>query len=123
MWRPVDAANVWRIVTNIFKKILTISRMTLRLKTIRRSHKPEKKYDAVFERNGREKTVSFGAAGMSDYTKHKNATRKQRYLKRHTGKGENWGKPDTAGALSRWILWNKLSFRESVADYKRRFGL
>ena len=94
----------------------------LRLKTIRRSHKPEKKWDAVFERNGREKVVSFGAAGMSNYTKHKNATRKQRYISRHSGMGESWNKPDTAGALSRWILWNKPSFRASVADYKRRFG-
>lgn len=95
----------------------------LRLKTLRRSRKAGKKFDAVFERNGREKTISFGAAGMSDYTKHKNPTRKARYLKRHTGKGERWNKPDTAGALSRWILWNKTSFRKSVADYKRRFNL
>ena len=94
----------------------------LRLKTIRRSHKPEKKWDAVFDRNGREKVVSFGAAGMSNYTKHKDATRKQRYIRRHSGMGESWNKPDTPGALSRWILWNKPSFRESVADYKRRFG-
>jgi hypothetical protein len=94
----------------------------LRLVSIRKSRKAEKKYDAVFEQNGREKVVSFGAAGMSNYTKHKNATRKQRYIRRHTGKGERWEKPDTPGALSRWILWNKPSFRESVADYKRRFG-
>lgn len=33
----------------------------LRLKTLRRSRKPEKKYDAVFERNGREKVISFDA--------------------------------------------------------------
>ena len=95
----------------------------LRLKTIKKSHRPEKKYDAVFERNGRQKVISFGAAGMSDYTKHKNATRKARYIKRHSGMGENWRKADTAGALSRWVLWNKKTFRASVADYKRRFGL
>ena len=94
----------------------------LRLKTIRKSRKAEKKYDAVFERNGREKTVSFGAAGMSDFTKHKNVSRKARYIKRHSGMGESWSKPDTAGALSRWILWNKPSFRASVADYKKKFG-
>jgi len=94
----------------------------LRLKGIRRSRKAEKKYDAIFETNGRQKVISFGAAGMSDYTKHKNATRKARYIKRHGGMGENWKKPDTAGALSRWVLWNKKSFRASVADYKRRFG-
>jgi hypothetical protein len=90
---------------------------------VRRSHRPEKKWDAVFERNGREKVVPFGARGMSDFTKHKNVTRKQRYIKRHSGMGESWNKPDTAGALSRWILWNKPSFRESLADYKKRFGL
>lgn len=93
----------------------------LRLKTIRKSHRSEKKFDAVFERNGREKVIPFGAAGMSDYTKHKNATRKARYINRHSGMGEDWGKPDTAGALSRWVLWNKKSFKASVADYKRRF--
>ena len=95
----------------------------LRLKTIKKSHRPEKKFDAVFLRDGREKTISFGAAGMSDFTKHKDVTRKARYLKRHGGMGEKWSQPDTAGALSRWILWNKPSFRASVADFKRRFRL
>jgi len=99
------------------------NRMTLKLKTIRKSRKAEKKFDAVFDKDGKEKIVSFGAAGMSNYTKHKNATRKQRYLKRHTGKGEKWQQPDTPGALSRWVLWNKPSFRESVADFRRRFNL
>jgi hypothetical protein len=93
------------------------------LKTVRRSHKPEKKWDAVFERNGREKVVPFGLRGASNFTKHKNVTRKMRYVRRHSGMGENWKKPDSPGALSRWILWNKPSFRESLADYKRRFGL
>lgn len=99
--------------------------MSLRLKTIKKSHRPDKKYDAVFEKNGREKTVSFGAAGMMNFTKYNSASRKvhkARYIKRHSGMGESWGKPDTAGALSRWILWNKPSFRASVADYKKKFG-
>lgn len=97
--------------------------MPLRLKTIKKSHRPEKKFDAVFLRDGREKTISFGAAGMSDFTKHKNVTRRARYLKRHSGMGEHWSQPDTAGALSRWILWNKPTFAASLADYKRRFKL
>ena len=97
---------------------------TLRLKTVRKSHKTEKKWDAVFEKNGREKVVSFGAAGMSDYTKHKNKTRRALYLQRHSGKGENWNKPDTPGALSKWILWGpSSSFRKSVKAYKKRFRL
>jgi hypothetical protein len=97
----------------------------MKLKTIRRSHKPEKKYDAVFlKENGREKTVSFGAAGMSDFTKHKDKTRRARYLKRHAGMGEDWNKPDTPGALSKWILWGpSTSFRKNVKTFKRRFKL
>ena len=97
--------------------------MKTRLKTIRRSHLPEKKWDAVFERNGREFVTPFGQKGYSDFTKHKNVTRRARYLTRHRGMGENWQDPTTPGALSRWILWNKPTFRASVADYKRRFKL
>jgi hypothetical protein len=94
----------------------------MQLKTIRRSHRPDKKWDAIFIMNtGREKVVPFGARGMSDYTKHKNATRKKRYIQRHSGMGEHWNRPDTPGALSRWILWHKPSFKESVADFKRKF--
>ncbi len=99
-------------------------RKTLKLKAVRKSHKSEKKWDAVFEKNGREKVVSFGAAGMSDYTKHKDKTRRARYLQRHKGMGENWNKPDTPGALSKWILWGpSTSFRQSVKAYKKRFKL
>ena len=95
----------------------------LRFKTLRRSHNPAKKWDAVFEKKGKEEVVSFGARGMSDFTKHKNVTRKNRYLRRHTGKGEHWSKPDTPGALSRWILWNKPSLRTSLKDFRRRFKI
>jgi len=96
----------------------------MRLKTIRRSHRPEKKWDAVFEKdNGKEKTVSFGARGMSDFTKHKDTRRRSLYLKRHSGMGEHWDQPDTPGALSRWILWNKPSFKDSLKSFKKRFRL
>lgn len=99
-------------------------RKTLKLKSIVPSHKKEKKWDAKFVYpDGYQKVVPFGAKGMSDYTKHKNKTRKQRYLNRHSGMGEHWNKPDTPGALSRWVLWNKPSFRASVSDFKKRFHL
>jgi hypothetical protein len=60
---------------------------------------------------------------MSDFTKHKDVTRRQRYLARHGHMKEDWTDPVTAGALSRWILWNKPTLTASVADYKRRFHL
>jgi hypothetical protein len=95
----------------------------MRLKTLRRSHRREKKWDAVFDNNGKEKVVSFGQKGYSDFTKHKDVTRRNRYLKRHSGMGEDWNKPDTPGALAKWILWNKPSFKASVSDFKKRFNL
>ena len=95
--------------------------MKLILLKIKKSDKPDKKYDAVFEKDGRTKTISFGSSGMSDYTKHHDDERKNRYLNRHRN-NENWNKPDSAGALSRWILWNKSSIRASIDDYKKRFG-
>jgi hypothetical protein len=95
----------------------------MRFKTLRRSRNPEKKWDAVFDKDGKEKVVSFGAKGYSDFTKHKNTTRKARYIKRHSGMGEHWNKPDTPGALSRWILWNKPSLKGSLRDFRKRFNI
>ena len=83
-----------------------------------------KKYTAIFYDHNKNKikTVHFGQSGASDYTIHKDDARKQRYIQRHEAR-ENWNDPHTAGALSRYILWNKPSFRASVSDYMRRFGL
>jgi hypothetical protein len=71
-------------------------------------------------KNNREKTTHFGASGYSDYIKHGDIERKQRYINRHR-KNENWNDPTSAGSLSRYILWGKTSLRASIADYKRRF--
>jgi hypothetical protein len=90
---------------------------------IKKSTKPEKKLMAVFSLdNGRTRTTHFGAAGMDDYTKTRNKEQKSRYLKRHR-RNENWNAPMTAGALSRWILWNKETRGASITDYKKRFNL
>ena len=96
----------------------------MRLKTIKRSHRVDKKWDAVFiKKDGKEIVTPFGQKGYSDYTKHKDKTRKNRYLKRHSGMGEHWNRPTTPGALSRWVLWNKPSFKASVNDFKKKFNL
>lgn len=96
----------------------------MRLKTIKRSHRADKKWDAVFlKKDGKEIVTPFGQKGYSDYTKHKDKTRKNRYLKRHSGMGEHWNRPTTPGALSRWVLWNKPSFKASVNDFKKKFNL
>ena len=90
---------------------------------IKPSTNAKKKYMAVFtDKDGKTKTTHFGSAGMSDYTKNKDDKRKSAYLARHK-KNENWNKYETAGALSRWILWNKTSLTESIKSYKNKFNL
>ena len=82
----------------------------------------DKKMKAELRGDKVKKTLHFGAKGMSDFTINKDPKRKANYIARHKV-NENWKVPDTAGSLSRWILWNKTSFNESVKDYKRRFKL
>jgi hypothetical protein len=90
---------------------------------IKKSNKEGKKLMAIFTlENGRTRTIHFGAEGMTDYTLSKDDERKKRYLARHR-KNENWNNPLSAGALSRWILWNKKTRGASISDYKRRFNL
>lgn len=68
--------------------------------------------------------VHFGAAGYSDYTKHKNPERKEKYVARHSA-NEKWGTNGllTAGFWARWILWNKPSLDDSIRDTEKRFGI
>lgn len=90
---------------------------------IKKSTNSKKKYMAIFYDNKKKiKTTHFGSNGMSDYTRHKNKTRKKKYIQRHKNR-ENWDNYMSAGSLSRWILWNKPSYRESVKSYKKRFNL
>lgn len=103
----------------------------LRLKTIKRSHNPAKKYDAIFIKpNGSTITKPFGQKGYNDFILYNSKygpsianEHKKRYLGRHSGMGEHWNQPDTPGALSRWVLWNKKTLKASISDFKKRFNL
>jgi hypothetical protein len=66
--------------------------------------------------------VHFGAVGYTDFTKSRDEQKKEAYLARHKAR-ENWNDPTTAGALSRWILWNKPTLAASIKDFKQRFKL
>ena len=81
------------------------------------------KYRAIFE-NG--SYTDFGAKGFEDFTTiedRKDALkRKAAYLKRHK-KNEDWEDPKSAGALSRWLLWNKPTLEASFEDYTQRFNM
>ena len=81
------------------------------------SEKPNKKFEARIDDR---KSIHFGAKSYEDYTIHKDPTRKERYIDRHS-KNEDWNNPLTAGFYSRWILWNRPTITESVRDTNRRF--
>lgn len=93
----------------------------LKLLRIVKSHVPEKKWDAVFQEGEKTIVQPFGQRGYSDYTKHKDPERRERYIARHKRMHEDWSDPTRAGTLSRFILWNKKTFKASLKDFKRRF--
>ena len=96
----------------------------MKLLHIKRSKNPKKKWTARFyePRTNDYIHVDFGQNGASDYTIHKDPLRKERYLERHK-KNEDWNNPLSAGALSRYILWEYPSFDKAVREYKHRFNL
>lgn len=92
---------------------------------IKSSTKEGKKMMATFSnsKGGRTKTIHYGSAGMDDYTKTRDKAQRSRYISRHR-RNENWEVADTAGSLSRWILWGpSTSKRENISSFKRRFNL
>jgi len=109
---------------------------TLKLVKIKTSDKPDKKYMAIFLiDNEKTKTVHFGSKGMRDFTLINNKSSqfylpktldrnvvKDAYIRRHRAR-EDWTNPLTAGALSRWILWDKRSLDSSIKAFKKRFKL
>lgn len=88
---------------------------------LKKSSRPGKKYMVWVDG----KTVHFGAAGMSDYTKHKDKDRMKRYSARHKRGGENWGKSGikTAGFWSKWLLWNKPTIGGSKKAIASKFNV
>ena len=95
----------------------------------------KKKWTAYFDLGkGKEKAVSFGAAGYRDFTlmndktskfyepnKEKREKVKKAYRVRHAKDPIN--SPMTAGALSYHILWSSPSFGGSIRNFKNKFKL
>jgi len=94
----------------------------MRLVGITRSPKAGKKWRATFEHDGRQKHTDFGAAGMEDFTQHKDPERAQRYRQRHAKDLETHD-PTRAGYLSYYILWASPNLDSNIRAYKKRFNL
>jgi hypothetical protein len=107
----------------------------MKLLRIVKSSNPSKKWEAVFMVEGKEKKVSFGSAGMRDYTLVSNKLSKfylpklvdrnvvrDSYRRRHK-KDLETKDPMRAGYLSYYLLWNKKTLASSIKDYKKKFKL
>jgi len=100
------------------------------LLSVKSSPKAEKRFRATFckceKKNAckgtNHKVVDFGQKGGSTYIDHKDEDKKKAYLARHRVR-EDWSDLTTAGALSRWLLWNLKTLSASIADFKKRFNL
>ena len=82
---------------------------------ISKSSKADKRMKADFGK----KTVHFGARGGSTFIDHKDQKTKANWEARHRVR-EEWNDYDSAGALSKHLLWNKPTLRASVADLNKR---
>jgi len=101
----------------------------MKLLSIKKSDKPEKKYVATFCKCPGEtkcpmserKKVYFGQAGMDDFTLKKDKEQRERYRKRHAKEKDQ--DADTPGALSYHILWNTTSIRENIKLFKEKYNV
>lgn len=82
-----------------------------------------KRYKAIFyENNKKILTKHFGYKGGSTYIDHKDDKIKEAWIARHKVRGD-FNNYKSSSALSRWVLWDKTSFNESVKSYKSKFNL
>jgi len=94
----------------------------MKLKSITKSTAKGKKWKAIFIKDGKEKTINFGATGYTDYTLGATEEQRSSYKARHSS-GEN-APADTANALSFHILWgNSRSRASNITAFKRKYNV
>lgn len=109
-------------------KKLTNSSQGVKLEKVVKATDGKHKLTAIFDVDGKEKRVNFGAEGYQDYTlfyKHDKAEaeeHKRRYVIRHT-KDLRTHDVTSPGYLSMYILWNKPTIEASIKDYKKQFNV
>ena len=91
----------------------------MKLQEVKKSTQKNKKYVAIFDDGT---TTHFGLKGSSTYIDHNDEKKKDAYIARHK-KDLETNDPTRAGYLSYYLLWNKKTLKQSIADYKKRFNL
>ena len=84
---------------------------------LEKSNRKDKK---LMVKNG--KTIHFGAKGYTDYTINKDPNKKKNYIKRHRV-NEDFNNLNSAGAWSRYILWEKTTIPASIKSMENRFNI
>jgi hypothetical protein len=95
------------------------------LVSIKPSSRADKKWEALFKIDDKERRVAFGGKGYDDYTSFdKNVRDEKRRLYRLRHKGDRLTDPMSPGALSWYILWGESPRIEvNIRAFKKRFGL
>ena len=78
---------------------------------VRTSPRADKRLMAEFPT----RTVHFGSKGGSTFIDHGDGDVKAAWLARHAV-NENWKDYDSAGALARWLLWERPTLREAMQE-------
>jgi hypothetical protein len=86
---------------------------------VEKSNRKGKRFVAIFK-NG--KQVHFGLEGGSTFIDHKDIEKRKNYIARHRVR-EDWNNPYSAGALSRWILWEKPNLQDAIRTFNLRFDV
>ena len=88
------------------------------------SQQKNKRFLAVFVQNDIiQFKVHFGSETGSTFIDHGDIMKRANYLKRHFV-NEDWNLPNSAGSLSRWLLWGDSDKLETnIKAFKKRFQL
>ena len=94
----------------------------MKLISISKSDAKGKKLKAVFEKDGKKKTINFGAEGMDDWTL--GATEAQRKSYRARAIAGKTAPADTASALAYHILWGDSRSRATnITAFKKKYNV
>jgi hypothetical protein len=89
---------------------------------LEKSNRKDKKYMVHYIKDGKLRTIHFGASGYDDFIISKgNEDKKKNYIKRHSK--EDWSDLEKAGTFARFLLWNKKTLRDSIKDMEERFNI
>ena len=70
------------------------------------------------------KTTHFGSPGSTTYIDGATDQTRDAYIARHSKvPGEDWSDPTTAGALSRFLLWEARTLKEAEKRFKKKFKI